>query len=313
MVLVWLMLWFCAFTTSDDPVATAPSLRLIVDGNLLQEDRYSIVAMPGETLTLRLADGGEDASWVFEGGSPARASGSSVVWTAPRSHGVLSMDVETADASCAFSVILPVDSRRWRTESLNSFPIGSYGDGNDRSALPSHFVELTAGNSGTRLSTHMSLGEFLGHIEGAYPQYMALDMRLIDKIETGLRMMSEEHLCPLDVAIISGFRTPVYNRRIGNETDRSLHLYGGAADIWVESFPPNGLMDDVDRNKRVDVFDGEFVVETFRTAEALGLCSVGGISAYRWTSTHGPFVHVDVRGSQASWSTQRSLVANPII
>ncbi|MBN1434306.1 hypothetical protein JW921_06055, partial [Candidatus Fermentibacterales bacterium] len=229
-------------------------------------------------------------------------------------HGVVDLTIQTAEgSSCRFSILLPVDARRWRTQTLNSFPIGSYGDGNTRDALPSRFFELTSANSGVRVSTHLTLGEFLGHVEGAYPQYMALDMRLVDKLEAGLRLISMDYLCPLDVAVLSGFRTPAYNRAIGNETDASMHLYGSAADVWLESFPPNGLMDDLDRNKRIDVFDGEYMVEVFRTAEASGLCGVGGISAYRWTPGHGPFVHVDVRGRPATWQTQRNLVENPVI
>ena len=307
------MIWLCAFTTSDDPVAADPCIALEVDGTPLPESRYALIAMPGETLTLSLAEGGE-VDWTFEAGVPREVAGAgSVVWTAPRSHGVVRLAVQAPSGSCTFNLILAIDSRRWRTEQLNSFPIGSYGDGNTRADLPPFFIELTPGNTSTRLSTHTTLGEYLGHVEGSYPQYIALDMRLVDKLEAGITLLSEGYLCPLDVVIFSGFRTPEYNRRIGNETDRSRHLYGAAADIWVESFPPNGLMDDVDRNKRVDVFDGEFVISVLRAAEARGDCAIGGISAYRWTSTHGPFVHVDVRGTQATWQTQRTLVSDPII
>ncbi len=93
------------------------------------------------------------------------------------------------------------------------------------------------------------------------------------------------------IHVISGFRTPAYNSAIGNETDTSLHIYGKAADVWVEGWPSNNLMDDIDRNKRIDVYDGEFLVSLTRGLEARGEVPVGGASAYRWTESHGPYVH----------------------
>jgi uncharacterized protein YcbK (DUF882 family) len=43
--------------------------------------------------------------------------------------------------------------------------------------------------------------------------------------------------------VMSGFRTPYYNSSIGNDTSSSRHLYGGAADIWIDN-DGDGQMDD---------------------------------------------------------------------
>jgi len=164
-----------------------------------------------------------------------------------------------------------------------------------------------------RVSTNLSLGDFLGHIEGAFPQYMVLDLELVDKLERTLQSVREVYPPAAVIHSISGFRTPAYNAAIGNETTESLHLYGKAADIWIESWPPNDLMDDIDRNKRIDVYDGEYLVELVRVLEATGEVVTGGASAYRWNQAHGPFVHLDVRGSAASWPTSRTLVSDPVV
>jgi len=142
---------------------------------------------------------------------------------------------------------------------------------------------------------------------------MVLDPRLVDKLEQVLEEVSVYYPEARVIHCISGFRTPAYNEAIGNETGFSLHLYGAAADIWIESWPANGLIDDLDRNKRIDVFDGELIVQSARNLEAAGEVAVGGASAYRWIPTHGPFVHLDTRGSAAVWQTQRNLVENPVI
>jgi len=226
---------------------------------------------------------------------------------------VVRLSLSSRDAVQEYALIILVDASRWRTTTLNSYPIGLYGDGNSRRDNPGGFIEMRQADAGVRLSSHFTLGEFLGHTEGCYPQYLALDLRLVDKLETLLSSLGDLYPEPLDIHVFSGFRTPEYNRAIGNETDFSAHLYGTAADIWVESFPPNNLMDDVDRNKRIDIDDGNYIVDLTRRIEASGSVSVGGAAAYRWTPQHGPFVHIDVRGRPASWQTQLNLVPDPVI
>lgn len=306
-----LMLWLMVFSTSGDPCPAAPSVPLTLGGERLPPDRLCFLVMPGEAVPLGCPS--DSASWEFSCGSPREASGSSVTWTAPRSHGFATILVRCGEEQQAFSAIIPVESSRWRTETLNSFPIGLYGDGNDRSSNPDCFIELTQASMGLRISTHFTLGEFLGHVEGAFPQYMALDLALVDKLEAVIGAVGASYLEPVDINVMSGFRTPRYNAAIGNDTEYSLHLYGKAADVWIEGWPPNNLMDDIDRNKRVDVWDGEYLVDVVRRLEAAGGIAVGGASAYRWTPQHGPFVHIDVRGRPASWQTQRNLVPDPVI
>ena len=119
------------------------------------------------------------------------------------------------------------------------------------------------------------------------------------------------------IRVTSGYRSEKLNKAIGgasrNGKPTSEHCYGKAADIWIESWPSNNLMDDIDRNKRVDVYDCEYLVELVRILETEGNVLTGGASAYRWISTHGPFVHIDIRGSRASWPTARTLVSDPVI
>ncbi len=299
------------FSTSDDPVPALPCLELSVNGNPLPENRLAFVVMPGDYVTLSVQE--ENTGWSASEGSPSSGSGGSFGWRAPRNHGVFYIDVSCGGTIEKYTVIVPVESCRWRTTTLNSYPIGSYGDGNNRDRMPDYFIELTSTSSGARISPHLTLGQFLCRVEGYYPQYMAFDLRLADKLEAILAAVQEVYPQASDIHNISGFRTPVYNASIGNETTESLHLYGQAADIWIESWPSNNLMDDIDRNKRVDVYDGEYLVEIVRRLEVEGKVITGGASAYRWIPTHGPFVHIDIRGSRAVWPTSRTLVSDPVI
>lgn len=307
----WLLIWMMLFSTSDDPLPAQPSIALRVDGNLLPENRLAFVVMPGDSVTLSIQN--ENTGWSATEGYPSSGTGGSFGWRAPRNHGIFHIDVSSDNAVAEYTVIVPVESCRWRTTTLNSFPVGSYEDGNNRDRMPDYFIELTSASSWARISTHLTLGQFLCHVEGNYPQYMVLDLRLADKLEAILAAVQEVYPQASDIHNISGFRTPEYNALIGNETTESLHLYGQAADIWIESWPSNNLMDDIDRNKRVDVYDGEYLVEIVRKLEVEGKVITGGASAYRWITSHGPFVHIDIRGSMAVWPTSRTLVSTPVI
>ncbi|MCD4847574.1 MAG: hypothetical protein K8R76_05225 [Candidatus Aegiribacteria sp.] len=307
----WLIIWMMLFSISDDPSPTSPAHGLSVNGRHLPQDRLAFVVMPGDSVTLSSED--ENTVWFVSVGEPARGEGNTFGWRAPRSHGIYYIDISCDSLTEKYTIIIPVESCRWRTTTLNSYPIGSYGDGNSSRSKPACFIELTPGTSGARISTHLTIGQFLCHVEGNYPQYMAFDLRLADKLEAVLAAVKEVYPQASDIHNISGFRTPAYNASIGNETTESLHLYGQAADVWIESWPSNNLMDDIDRNKRVDVYDGEYLVEIVRILETEGHVVSGGASAYRWISTHGPFVHIDIRGSRASWPTARTLVSDPVI
>ena len=307
----WLIIWMMMFSTSDDPSPLSPGLGLSVNGRHLPDNRLAFVVMPGDSVTL--SSKYESADWYTSVGEPARGEGNTFGWMAPRSHGIYYIDISCDSITEKYTIIVPVESCRWRTTTLNSYHIGSYGDGNSSRSKPDYFIELTPGTSGARISTHLTIGQFLCHVEGNYPQYMAFDLRLSDKLEAVLAAVKEIYPQASDIHNISGFRTPEYNASIGNETTESLHLYGQAADIWIESWPSNNLMDDIDRNKRVDVYDCEYLVEIVRILEIEGNVVSGGASAYRWISTHGPFVHIDIRGSRASWPTTRTLVSDPVI
>jgi hypothetical protein len=307
----WLIVWLMIFSTADDPFPQAPSCHLSIDGNALPLNRMAFVVFPGDSVTL--ATGEAVTGWSATAGHPATGSGDTFGWRAPRSHGIFHIDVCCGNQVEKYTVIVPVETCRWRTTRLNSFSIGSYGDGNGMERKPDYFIEVSSSGMGARISTHLTLGDFLCHVDGRFPQYMALDLRLADKIEATLDAVAEVYPAASSVHNISGFRTPAYNAAIGNDTSESLHLYGKAVDLWIESWPPNDLMDDLDRNKRIDVYDGEYLVDIVRTLEAQGRVVTGGASAYRWIPSHGPFVHLDIRGSQAVWPTRRTLVENPVI
>ena len=93
---------------------------------------------------------------------------------------------------------------------------------------------------------------------------------------------------------MSGYRTPAYNRALGN-VPYSRHEWGSAADIFIDE-DHDGRMDDLNGDGRSDYRDAELIYNLFQTAGV-----EGGMGKYRRTEGHGPFVHDDVRDRRARW------------
>ncbi len=301
---------FLLFGGAEDPLPSGPAFGISVNGIPLQPHMMAFTAFPHETVTLSYRD---SLNWSvpdlgFTG------TGKEFSFNLPGSHGTYTVTASDSETVQDYIMVVPLNTAQFRTNTLNSFPIGFYGDGNTRDNLPDRgFIELWPGTFDARISTHLTFSDFLGHTEGGWPQYMVLDLRLVHKLECVFEQVALLYPEARSIHCISGFRTPAYNAAIGNDTGFSLHLYGAAADFWIEGWPDNDLIDDLDRNKRIDVYDGEFIVEVTRALEAAGEVATGGASAYRWIPTHGPFVHLDTRGSAAVWQTRQSLVDNPVI
>lgn len=188
--------------------------------------------------------------------------------------------------------------------------VGSYFIGNwprerrRADGLPEGFIKVTPENQETRVSEHFRLRDFLTHDQqSVWPKYLVLEEALVDKLELIISDLKEHGHHVDHVSVMSGFRTPQYNAkgvgRGGRATD-SRHQYGDAADIFIDN-DRNGRMDDLNRDGRVDVRDTRIVLQAVDRIERLHPDLVGGAGLYRANRSHGPFVHVDVRGAKARW------------
>ena len=182
------------------------------------------------------------------------------------------------------------------------------GGGTPRSrayANPSGFIEVTRENKGTPVSEHFKLGDFLTKDQyDVWPKYLVLEPRLLDKLELVIQELQKQGHTVKRVQVMSGFRTPRYNKSGGNTGGRanlSRHMYGDASDIFVDN-DGNGTMDDLNRDGRVDAADAKVVADAAERVEARYPALVGGIGIYRACCGHGPFTHIDTRGYRARWS-----------
>jgi hypothetical protein len=171
-------------------------------------------------------------------------------------------------------------------------------------SLPNGFIVVTPENQDTYVSTRFRLRDFVTHDQDAvWPKYLVLRTQLLDKLELIAQELEREGR-PARIEVLSGFRSPQYNaqgvgRRGGRARD-SQHMYGDAADIYVDA-DGDGRMDDLDGDGRVTVRDARMLVAIAERVEDEHPDLIGGLAAYRPVGSHGPFVHVDARGWRARW------------
>lgn len=192
---------------------------------------------------------------------------------------------------------------------LAAYRVGHWPDGglagrDPRYAPPSGFIAVTPENAATPVSKRFRLRDFLTHDQqDVWPKVLVLRVKLLDKLElVGDRLASRG--MPGSLRILSGFRTPQYNARgvgaRGGRAGASRHMYGDAADVYVDE-DGDGMMDDLDGDGRVTIRDARVLLAVADGVEASYPDLAGGLSAYPATSAHGPFVHIDARGTRARW------------
>lgn len=169
---------------------------------------------------------------------------------------------------------------------------------------PEGFLEITASNQDTPVSEHFRLRDFLTHDQGSvWPKYLVLREPLVDKLELVMDELRGMGVAVNRLRVMSGFRTPQYNEQgvgAGGRVQDSRHQYGDAADVYVVN-DARDWMSDLDHNGRVDTRDARVLAMAAERVERAHPELVGGIGIYPATSAHGPFVHIDVRGTRARW------------
>ena len=172
---------------------------------------------------------------------------------------------------------------------------------------PEGFIEVTPENANTPLSEHFTLGDFLTHDQAdVWPKYLVLNDKLVDKLELVVQELQREGVTVRHVSVMSGFRTPWYNAHGGHTAGRaeqSRHMYGDASDVFVDN-DGKGRMSDLNHDGKVNWRDAKIIADA---AVKVGLEHpelVGGEGIYAATRGHGPFAHIDVRGTSARWGLE---------
>ena len=230
-------------------------------------------------------------------------------WTAPDRPGTYLVTFEGPGKKDAIAVhaFVMVPATEVKGGLLNGYRIGQYPatplNGNPIYLPPAGFIEVTKENQDTRVSPHFMLKQFLCKEDTSknFPKYVLFKERLPLKLEVVLERVNAMGFEVETLHVMSGFRTPYYNRAIG-DVKYSMHQWGSAADVYVDPLKKD-RMADLNHDGQVDIQDSKLLydeIERLLRSKELARFQ-GGMGFYPGTSAHPPFVHLDVRGTAARW------------
>lgn len=279
------------------------------DDEIIPYRVMGVFVTPGAEVAVDVLHGTPGARYgaSASGGLLAPLTNRSWHWYAPDAPGLYPITVVDSTSGRRMRlnafVLTPFTHDR---RTLDGYRIGRYRSaalgGRDVYERPDGFVRVTPHTKDVRVSPHFTLEQFLCKQTDALPQYALVRTRLLLKLERLLAAVNARGVRVQTLHVMSGFRTPYYNRSIGNTTDYSRHLYGGAADVFVDA-DGNGVMDDVNGDGRVSRSDAEWLAGVVRDlADADDYDPLtGGLGVYGPAPHRGPFIHVDARGTPARW------------
>ncbi|HEY2930442.1 MAG TPA: D-Ala-D-Ala carboxypeptidase family metallohydrolase [Acidobacteriota bacterium] len=297
------------------------SLRL--KGDLVPYETMSTFVMPGEVVVFETTPliGGMTEVKVPQGqatqvtevrvprGRSIPVQNTQWQWRAPLQKGLYRLKISNSAAkdSIHLNVLVMVPYSEMRNGILNGYRIGDYPalplNNNPIYKRPRGFVEVTIENEDTHLTPHFKLKQFLCKQGGGYPKYIISNERLLLKLEAILERVNElGHTCKT-FYVMSGYRTPYYNKVLENVT-YSEHVYGSAVDIYPDN-NDDKTIDDLNRDGQISYEDAVFLsgIVDQMDRDPRWKIFVGGLGVYHSTAAHGPFVHVDVRGWAARWKS----------
>lgn len=288
--------------------AGAAPVTMSIRGHQVSLDVFTVFSSPGEKFSIGLI--GQDVSRIrvlLGEADYGRAGDGQWHLEAPSLPGVYPLNVRHLDSgnSTLLNVFVGVPASDIEDGYLNGYRVGPAPPGNPRFPVryraPEHFYEVTPEIADLALSPGFHLGQFLCKQTSAFPKYVALNESLLVLLEAILKEAQSRGHEIDTLGIISGYRTPYYNRKIGNVAN-SRHVYGDALDFFIDE-DRDGLMDDLNDDgvrNRADV-DVLFKLVEDVKAKTDNALLVGGLGRYYQTSRHGGFVHVDTRGYRARW------------
>lgn len=277
----------------------------------------TVSRLPNEVVTLKIVSG-EAESYRFDApeGEFESIGPKHAAWRAPWEPGIYCLTIhetERDETMCLHVAVM----RPWGgEEEFNGYQIGPYAEkpyrNNPRYTRPRGFIEVTPENRETWVSPRFQLKQFLCKQSGGYPKYLLLESRLLLKLELLIEHLEDEGLPTNGLYLMSAFRTPAYNAEIGNETSYSRHLYGDAADIFVDN-NRDGRMDDLDFDGDSDDEDARTLFEKVRKLvdEPRHRFLRGGLGFYKAKPHRGPFIHVDTRGMRVQWGLEAAPEPKP--
>lgn len=284
--------------------STGSRIRL----NALPEyvDRLFVPVVPRTENSVQIGDLAASEVISAPQGFDVRVKNGAIVAYADGGNAAGYAKVRMGGRELTLTLVTVVPYGEMRNGTLDGYRVGEYNavplKGLEQYERPKGFIRLNDANDDLWVSDHYRMRDFQCKLDGT-TKYLIVRTDALVKLEILQHELEARHGLRFDrFTIMSGYRTPYYNAKIGNETSYSRHLYGDAMDIYVDQ-NRDGKMDDVNRDGRIDTADARFLL---RVAEKIDESAEwgwlkGGAGVYHANAAHGPYIHVDARGYVARW------------
>lgn len=301
--------------TWSDAKIRAQSNGLVVDGEAIRQEAHdhehvpirSVFRYPHQSVVV--TTGASDLAFHERADQPGLLGlipGVSNLWDWQPQDSQDSADLEIFEANKRLGLIRaftlhPIAQRK--PNFLGNYRLGHYpkpqsSPNAEHYQPPPGFIRVTPANRSQRVSDHFRLEQFLCKQSGGWPKYVAVQPALLRKLDALVRALQDRGIDLATLTVMSGYRTPYYNRAIGNVAF-SRHIYGDAADIFVDR-NGDGRMDDLNGDGRSNIADAKWLAAVVASLDGDEV-TPGGLGTYKSNSAHGPFVHIDTRGKAARW------------
>ncbi|RCW57442.1 peptidase M15A [Halanaerobium sp. ST460_2HS_T2] len=272
---------------------------------------FSIFVLPGEEIKFEIAEENRDKTYQIELGEKVFESKNSFTWNAYQEVGhyrTLIKEKNSADPDARIKinifVICPRNNKNGQY--LEDFRIGYYpdipADKKEYYTKPKGFLKIEESMLGINLTPHFKLDQFLTNQTRQFPQFIAIQESLLLKLEFFLEDINNAGYKADTFGIVSIYRTPYFNKKLGNNTDFSRHIFGDAADIFIDR-NGNEWMDDLNGDGQSTIADSNILYDLaveFDQKEKFAQLQ-GGVSSYKGNGVRGPFIHIDTRGFHVNW------------
>lgn len=287
------------------------SLKVEVQDLTVDFGIFFAPVLPGEVLNVQVLGRPDatDISFNVPDRGKAITGETRLSWKAPTEPGHYPITISdgTSGETFTLNVFVMHPFSAIEDGKLNGYRIGQYPDkplrGLDAYKKPLGFIAVNDETKDVQISPHFTLGQFIcKQTTNVSERYVVLRPELLKKLETAVDLLEDDGFSPDTLFIMSGYRTPFYNKAIGN-VQYSRHVYGDAADVYLDVAPRDGDMDDLNQDGQVTKADASYLYDMIASFDSqnTGLAIQGGIGSYNRNAAHGPFVHIDTRGTPARW------------
>ncbi|MDB2330471.1 D-Ala-D-Ala carboxypeptidase family metallohydrolase [Alteromonas sp.] len=296
----------------EDADAQQAKFQLQAGKIVIPYKTFSIFVLPGETVELEVLFPQANTQYelISNAGDYEKKGLSAWRWQSPKTSGMYNVCVRATDGSSeiALNVFTMTPSDNMVEGKLRYYHIGHYPDesitrNREMYIEPEGFIEVTKANQDVKLSPHFQLKEFVSKQKSEFPKFVYLQSSLLLKLEKLRTEMNLRNIRVDNMVVMSGYRTPYYNKAIGNVA-LSRHVFGDAADIFIDN-DGNYRMDDLNNDGKSSIADAQLIAEVINELNKRNdfRSLIGGLGIYGPKPHRGPFIHVDTRGVKARWTS----------